>query len=1158
MKLRNLLILFICFTIQLNYCVAQFYNGNKAKQIIPEADIIWYRAENQENPSYIKLAKGYEVDFRKADNWLRATFNWNEEISYFIQNIDFDNMGLRHFRCQQTYKNIPVRDGIFILHTDSTGKIISVNGNIYSNIKIDNTPQIPFIQALAYAIAYFPAEKFNWEIPSEEKWIKDFTGDVKASWFPKEETEILKKDSSFIIAWKLDIYAHQPLYRKHIYIDASTGEMLLALDVLHSTDVPGTTITKYSGTQALITDSTAPGSYRLRETGRGNGIETYDMNEGTNYGTAVDFTDNDNFWNNVNAQKDEIAGDAHWGTEMTYDYYLNEHGRNSIDNNGFKLISYVHYDHDYANAFWNGQVMTYGDGSGSWGPLTALDITAHEITHGLTQFSANLDYIDESGALSEAFSDIFGTCVEFYAKPAMANWTCGEDIGVIIRSLENPNSSGNPDTYWGTNWDPGGEVHQNSTVGSHWFYILTVGDTGTNDNTDNYAVAGQGIDKAADIAYRTLTVYLINSSDYSEARFYSIISATDIFGGCTPELEATTNAWYAVGVGNEYITDVIANFTSDFTSVCSFPATVQFSNTSVNGSSYLWDFGDGDTSTLTNPSHIFSDSGTYDITLYCDGGACGKDTTIKVSYITISPQSTANVNMPAIGQGEVQDCCTGTLYDSGGDQNYANNTNSTITISPQGAINITLNFNSFAMESGYDYLYIYDGPNTSSQLIGQYDGYSLPNGGLITSSGNSITLKQYSDQGVTAGGFEINWQCNKPDIPTANFTADITTTCTGLIQFSDLSANIPDSWLWDFGDGNSSTNQNPLHSYNTSDTFTVKLIISNSYGIDSMIKTQYVIVNLPVSPNVNPDTICDSGIATLSASGNGVLSWYDTPTGGTLLDTGTFFNTTYIDTTTTFYVQDDIINNSFYGGKANLSGSGGYYGNPLYIHYEIFDCYIPLTLVSTKVYASGSGNRTILLRDSAMNVLEQLTVYIPDGESRVILNFNIPAQNNLQLVGDGSPDLWRNNNGSASYPYTVPGYISIKESSASFQGVYGNYYYFYNWELKEPTCSSAREPVDAIVLKCNTINEIYKPKNLEIHPNPASNKLYINYPTDINQTLDINIFNIAGQCINSQFLEFSEKVYTQFIDISKIHPGFYFITIDNGEGISVSKIIIQR
>ena len=180
------------------------------------------------------------------------------------------------------------------------------------------------------------------------------------------------------------------------------------------------------------------------------------MNENTTYGSAVDFTDGDNYWNNFNADQDEVATDAHWGAEMTYDYFLNEHGRNSIDGAGFTLNSYVHYDNSYANAFWDGSRMTYGDGSGSWSPLTALDIAAHEIGHGLCNFTANLVYQDESGALNESFSDIWGAAIENHARPTNWNWLIGEDIGSALRSMSNPNAAGDPRHVFrnqlGTTW----------------------------------------------------------------------------------------------------------------------------------------------------------------------------------------------------------------------------------------------------------------------------------------------------------------------------------------------------------------------------------------------------------------------------------------------------------------------------------------------------------------------------------------------------------------------------------------------------------------------------------------------------------------------------------------------------------------------------------
>lgn len=143
----------------------------------------------------------------------------------------------------------------------------------------------------------------------------------------------------------------------------------------------------------------------MYETTRGLGVHTYNMQKGTNYGAAVEFLDANNIWSNVNANKDQYAGDAHWGGEMTYDFYQSM-GRNSIDNAGYALNLYVHYNTNYVNAFWDGTRMTFGDGNATNNPLTSLDITGHEISHGLDELTANLTYQDEPGALNESFSDI--------------------------------------------------------------------------------------------------------------------------------------------------------------------------------------------------------------------------------------------------------------------------------------------------------------------------------------------------------------------------------------------------------------------------------------------------------------------------------------------------------------------------------------------------------------------------------------------------------------------------------------------------------------------------------------------------------------------------------------------------------------------------------
>lgn len=1051
----------------------EVFTGEQAARMYEKAAIV--RSSNHSVlPSYIKFKQGEEISFGQFEKWTKSAFKMNPEIGFKLKSTEKDELGHTHYRYNQTINGIVIEHATWIVHTKNES-IYSMNGMVFQSIAAGNQA-ISEDAALNQALSHVNANTYKWELPIEEGHLKMETGDGKATYYPKGELVYVSKHAtysadSYRLAYKFNVYAHQPVSRAELYVDAITGEIIYENEVFHNIDVAGSAQTAYSGTQSIIADSFS-GQFRLRETTRGNGVNTYDMNEGTSYGASVDFVDNDNIWDNANTDLDEYATDAHWGAEMTYDYYWLEHGRNSIDDNGFALNSYVHYDVQYANAFWDGQRMTYGDGNGtSWSPLTALDIAGHEVSHGLTTFTADLVYNAESGALNESFSDIFGTSIENFARPANWNWLIGEDIGSPLRSMENPNAYGDPDTYFGTNWasltggDNGG-VHTNSGVQNFWYYLLVTGGIGTNDNGDNYNIGGLGFDEASDIAFRNLTVYLTDNSTFADARFYSIQSAVDLFGGCTPQVEATTNAWYAVGVGPEYVSTIIADFSAPISVGCSAPFNVDFSNLSSNGTSFTWDFGDGNTSTDISPSHTYNANGLYTVQLIADGGLCGIDTTIFVDYISVDPVNPCVVNMPDGGVGPTQTICDGTLFDSGGaGNNYGADEDAQITISPLGAATVDLNFVLFDIEPGqsgncnYDYLEVYDGPTASSPFIGAYCNDNPPT--TLSSTGGSITLVFHSDGGLQLEGFQIDWNCNYPTVPpTANWSASNDTTCNGEISFTDLSDDGPSQWLWDFGDGNTSTDQHPVHNYTVNGDYTVTLTVTNLNGNDAITVVDAIHVDLPAAPAGTGETICANETADLSAIGSGgTLNWYDAPNAGNYLASGSSFTTSPLTTTTSFYVDEDIPGSASNVGPAdNTFGGGGFFNGNQHL---VFDCTAPVILSTVKVYANGGGDRTIELRDAFGTVLQSITVNIPDGEQIVTLNFNIPVGNDLQLgtLVDSGQDLYRNNTG-PTYPYTsTNGEIIITQSSPGLDW----YYFFYDWVILEAGCTSERTEVIATV-----------------------------------------------------------------------------------------------
>ena len=310
------------------------------------------------------------------------------------------------------------------------------------------------------------------------------------------------------------------------------------------------------------------------------GIVTLDMRQGVDLAQAVHFTSDDSVFD---SESDRAAVSAHWGAQRFYDFLQQSFGWRGWDGRGAPLVQYVHFGRAYFNASFNQGYIVYGDGGAfNSTPIVSLDYVGHEVGHGITASTARLAYSGESGALNESFSDIIAKAFQHFAFPERRDdWVMFADIyrdpGMSTRSMSHPGSAATPRdqsalsfiaersargeqtvlqrtarTYLGPDWDYGRADGQgfyvNAGPNNHWFYLLSAGGAGVNDFGRVYQVEGIGIEKAAAIAWRSLTTHLRPDATYLDARYSSEQAAIDLFGAGSMELRSVHAAWDAVEV----------------------------------------------------------------------------------------------------------------------------------------------------------------------------------------------------------------------------------------------------------------------------------------------------------------------------------------------------------------------------------------------------------------------------------------------------------------------------------------------------------------------------------------------------------------------------------------------------------------------------------
>ncbi|MEE9423443.1 MAG: M4 family metallopeptidase [Methylococcales bacterium] len=513
------------------------------RQILPTSPVLMKRSSAKQSATatldrHTQTARHF---LNTAQQLLRLD-NPAQELT--LQSNRTDTMGKQHLRFHQYYQNIPVWNSALTVHLDKSGDVELVDG------------------------AYFPSPK---KLNTKPIFTAEQAIEKARSWVPHGENAALENSPQLVIypeqdkpprlAWEVELSAaldHQWL----ILVDADNGTQILAYNQINDAATAGAGQDLFGNQQQLnifedsnqffMADTSKPmfqgGSPFPIDEDKGAIYILDDKNQSpiddegnVELPQRLELTNSQN----PNSGWPQAAVSAAFTLSATYDYYSEVHQRNSIDGNGGSIIALVRVGSNYNNAFWNGQLIAFGDAQAF---PAALDVVGHELTHGVTTSTANLIYRNQSGALNEAFSDILGEAIEAHTF-GQADWVNGAQLGTPVRSLRDPGSLtfGNgrpypttmsefvqlPATFEGDN----GGVHINSTIINHAFYLLAEGLDGA-----------IGIDAAEQIFYRALVFHLVPRSQFIDVRLALIQSATELFGEGSIQAQKTAEAFDAVEI----------------------------------------------------------------------------------------------------------------------------------------------------------------------------------------------------------------------------------------------------------------------------------------------------------------------------------------------------------------------------------------------------------------------------------------------------------------------------------------------------------------------------------------------------------------------------------------------------------------------------------
>ncbi len=902
-----------------------------------------------------------------------------EKFTLLRQETDFNSV--THARYMQTYKGIPVWGIQTIVSRDHTDEVVKLNGSVV----LDTPKDILSIPGTLDPQAALKRMQKQHQVKNPRA-VWNFRNEEYGTYIylDKKAKAIL----CYVVSFFADTETGNPS-RFIYFIDVKSGKIINSFNRL--TNGAGTgpggnlKVGLYEyGTDYLGFGVTEAGSTCTMNT---TDVKTVDLNHGTTGTTAFSYTCYRNTHENINGGYCPM-NDAQYFGQVVFDTYMNWY---SVPVLPFQLTLRCHYSTNYENAFWDGSTMTFGDGYTTFYPLVSLDVVAHEVSHGFTENHSGLIYSSQSGGINEAFSDMAGEACKYYMR-GTNDFMVGYDIFKsptgALRYMYDPPLDGLSIDHISEYYE-GLDVHYSSGIYNKVFYLVATS-------------SGWTTRMAFDIFTKANMSYWAPSTTFQQGAEGAISAVVDYGYNC----QDVVNAFAVVGITVVCPGPPVANFTGTPVSG-GIPLTTQFTDQSQAGTTYSWNFGDGGTSTLKNPSHTYTTIGTFTVTETVTN-AFGSDTETKVNYITttapqppianfIASATDTYINESVIFTDKSLENPTSWYWTfEGGTPATSTAQNPTVTYSAVGTYDVTLvvtNAQGSDTETKVNYINVAEKPYCTSQgntysmewiarvVVGTMDNSSGAAGYtdftnitcyLTGGTTPSVTLypgfsggvwteywkiwidynddhdfdeageEEFSGYGssTVSGSFTVNpginvltrmrvsmkyatypTSCetftygevedytanvasgggNVP--PTANFTF---TTSYLTAYFTDTSTDSDGTvvaWSWNFGDGGTSTLQNPSHTYAAAGTYNVTLTVTDNDGA--------------ADPITKPVTVSAPGVEmfvyNIAQTINKVGKFYKSTAVVTIMDT----NNAPVANATVYITWSDVVSGSASGVTAS-------------------------------------------------------------------------------------------------------------------------------------------------------------------------------------------------------------------------------------------------